>query len=146
MKITLKDNSKCLVDNEDLEKLSKYSWYKHSEGYAVTNINKKYTLMHRFLLNAKRNEVVDHINGNKLDNRKSNLRLASPAQNMMNSRGRNKFKGVSKTQSKTSPWRATIKINQKSIHIGAFKTELEAAYAYDSKAREIFGQFAKTNF
>ncbi len=90
----------------------------------------------------------DHINGDGLDNRRSNLRIASPSQNVMNQKKRtktsSKFKGCYLEKS-TNKWVARITVNYKNIIIGRFKDELKASFAYDEKAKELFGEFAKLN-
>ena len=109
--------------------------------------------MHRIIANAKEGESVDHVNGNPLDNRKENLRVCTMSQNLANQKLRKDstsgFKGVSKNQSKTNPWRAYINRKDgkktKQYHLGLFKTPEEAARAYNEKAKELFGDFAKLN-
>lgn len=91
---------------------------------------------------------VDHINGNGLDCRRSNLRLASRTENMRNMKlpkhNTSGFKGVSWLPS--GRWRAAIRSNRKTMHLGVFENIEEAAHAYDSAARELFGEFARLNF
>jgi hypothetical protein len=95
--------------------------------------------------------VVDHINGDPLDNRKSNLRVCTQAENLRNRRKRakptsSKFKGVSRhTISRQKPWLAKIKSDGKTIYLGTFETEEQAAEAYDRAALERFGTFAHLN-
>lgn len=106
----------------------------------------------RFILNiGNKKIIVDHINHNALDNRRSNLRLANKAQNRMYSRkhkvGTSKFKGVSKRlKCPKTPWIARITVNKQCRVIGYFKDEIEAAKAYDECAKKHFGEFAFLNF
>ncbi len=103
-------------------------------------------LLHRYLMQAKADEEIDHENGDGLDNRRQNLRKASRAENGRNSGARlgsSKFKGVSRSQDR---WRAYIKVNYKFRHLGYFDIEEEAARAYDQAARELHGKFACVNF
>lgn len=137
-----------LVDIEDFEKVSKYKWYLSSSGYAIAYSGGR-VWMHRFLINPPKNLDVDHINGDKLDNRKSNLRPATRGQNLhsrpkliTNSSG---FKGVFFEKS-CSKWRAQIHCKGKKFHCGVFKTAEEAARAYDRYALKLFGPFAWLNF
>jgi hypothetical protein len=115
--------------------------------------------MHREILGLNHGDrsLVDHRNGNTLDNRRCNLRLATRAQNVFNTAKRkakatSKYKGVTWSKQASSngtkydgKWRAQIRHNSKLIHIGMFTNELEAARAYNSKAKELFGEFARLN-
>jgi hypothetical protein len=101
--------------------------------------------MHRLFAGAPGMDV-DHINGNGLDNRRCNLRPATRSQNNMNRakrRGVSKFKGVSPKRGK---WRAYLKTGKKQHNLGVFESEYDAARAYDVKAKEMFGEFARVNF
>ena len=139
------------VDDEDYDLLMHWHWTCSVAGYAVRGIkkNKKCIaiLMHRQLINAPKGISTDHINGDCLDNQKSNLRLCTHAENIRNSkRHRNNttgFKGVSFVDGK---WRMHIKKNYKMFWFGYFGTPEEAARAYDEKAKELFGEYARTNF
>lgn len=147
--IKLNNGQETIVDNEDFERVNNFSWYFTSHGYAMHK-DKKYTdYLHRAILNAPKNKYIDHINGNKLDNRKENLRLCSFSQNLMNTRKRKnvscEFKGVSWGKER-SKWTAMIQINNKRIFLGRFTDKIEAAKSYDIAARKLFGEFAKTNF
>lgn len=164
LKLTL--NKETLVDSDDYEKLSLYSWFtqvnKQSSGnfkyYGRGEVNGKKVMLHRFILNiTDRTVQVDHINGNSLDNRKSNLRICTSSQNNQNARKTNKktkskYKGViyspirSNGKPRKSPWTARIQKNKERISLGFYKTEEEAARAYDIKAKELFGEFAVLNF
>lgn len=100
---------------------------------------------HRFL---SERYVIDHINGNGLDNRRANLRLATVAQNAWNSKRRNSrsgYKGVWFAADK-GMWRAAIVYHGKRIHLGYFKDKIAAAKAYDDAARKYYKQFARPNF
>jgi len=135
--------------------LENLRWYLHRDRhikYAVTHIETKSKLfvvyMHRLVMMAKPEQIVDHINGDGLDNRKDNLRFCTNMQNFQNSRKQkgctSKYKGVHYVK-KSKKWRAMIcpPGKGKSIHIGLFKKEEEAALAYLSKAKELFGEFAR---
>jgi hypothetical protein len=104
--------------------------------------------MHHHLILPPDGYVVDHINGDGLDNRRSNLRLATVAQNAWNSKKRNPrsgYKGVWFAKDKRL-WRAAIVCNRKRIHLGYFKNKIAAAHAYDAAARKLHGKFANCNF
>ena len=137
------------VDDEDFEYLNQWKWYIYIDRvyrYAIRKDNKtgKRIRMHRVILNATNEMLVDHIDHNGLNNQKYNIRLCNNTQNQYNMKGRrNGFKGVSVENSR---FRAGIKHQGKTIHLGSFKTEIEAAKAYDKKAAELFGEFAFLNF
>lgn len=140
----------ALVDDEDYEYLNQFSWFL-SNGYAFRRISyRKNRGMHRFILQSpKKGLQVDHKNGNRLDNRRKNLRLASSAQNSMNRKKLlNKssvYKGVFYCKEMGS-WRVIITTNQKAYHLGYFTDEHHAALAFDMTASLMFGEFAKLNF
>jgi hypothetical protein len=110
--------------------------------------------MHRFLLLPERGVLVDHINGDGLDNRRMNLRLANHSQNAANrckpqrSRSTSRYKGVffEASGKRKKRWRALIKVDGQTIHLGSYSEEIEAAVAYDIAAKKHFGEFAKLNF
>ncbi len=144
----------AIVDAEDYEWLCKYKWHASKEGltsYASSRRPYGIVSMHRVILNAPPGLVVDHINHNGLDNRKSNMRLCTVAENNRNSRPstrRNKwskYKGVSFDKNRNL-FIAYIQHNGKKYFLGRFKNETDAAKAYDKKALELFGEFAYLNF
>lgn len=142
------------VDDEDFERLNQYNWYFNC-GYAMRHlydpITQKTTKMrmHREIMKAPKGIDVDHINGNRLDNRRENLRLDPDRKNTQN-QGLSKnstsgYKGVSWSKA-SSCWVARIKVKNKKIHLGLFDTLTDAAKAYDKAALELHGEFSKTNF
>lgn len=157
--IPLTQGKVALVDDEDYERVVVTNWCAvKSEGgiwYALsaitTNGRRIYPLLHRFILNAPAGRKVDHKNRDGLDCRRENLRFATTSQNAMNMRrsrsSSSPFKGVSfVNRSLSKPWRAQIKINGKAIHLHLHTTAEGAARAYDAKAKELFGEFARLNF
>jgi hypothetical protein len=153
----------ALVDDSDLPLISGRQWYAHWRGgdhYAAANgtVNRggrviRVTLtMHRIILGVTdRCQIVDHKNGNTLDNRRCNLRICTYAQNKQNARKRksktSKYKGVIWVKGrKTLPWLANLRVNKKLVIIGRFNDEVEAAKAYDVAAIERYGEFACPNF
>ena len=115
-------------------------------GYAARNIERGQAIyLHRLVLNGF-SERVDHINGDKLDNRRANLRPASHRDNIRNQRLRidssTGFKGVRKRYKK---WSAQITYDGRQIHLGSANSAEDAAILYDKAAEELFGEFSKTN-
>lgn len=146
----------AIIDDEDFEKVNKYKWYASKEPYTFyarrrfSQDGKRHNeSMHRYLLNVKSNQDVDHINHNGLDNCRKNLRTCTRSQNNGNARkfvkSSSKFKGVTWDKSKRK-WQAQITHNRTNINLGRFSDEVLAAKAYDGKARELFGDFAFLNF
>jgi hypothetical protein len=143
------------VDDEDFEELSKYKWHFQSAGkdyfygYAIRNYKGKRIRMHRVLTNAQDEEQVDHINCNPLDNRRKNLRICTNQQNGFNRQKikqfTSKYKGVY-WNSERKRWWAMIRHNGKQIFLGSFTIEKWAAEAYDMAAKDMFKEFALTNF
>ncbi len=148
--IKLNNGSSITVDDEDLELVSKYKWYinSHRQGKYISIVNNQRVKIHRMILNVSDPMVkIDHKNGDTFDNRKENLRIATNSQNQANKpkvKGTSRFKGVHKR--KCGGWHCQIAINRKKIYIGVFDDEVKAAISYDIKAKELSGEFAKTNF
>ena len=88
----------CLIDKEDYDNVGQYTWCDNGDGYIRTDYKQKKIKIHRFLLNPPANMMVDHINRNKLDNRRSNLRLATRSQNSMNRKIQNNNKSTLATR------------------------------------------------
>lgn len=153
--ILLSKGQKALVDDADFERFGGLKWYakanrKSFYAYRSQIINGKHVrfALHRVILDAPPDMVVDHVNGNTLDNRRENLRLAHYYQNSQNQRTRaiyrsSEFKGVSKFRTK---WAAQIALRGVCVKLGNFSTAMDAARAYDNAAQLLFGEFAHLNF
>lgn len=150
--IELNKGKVALVDKEDYEYLNQWRWYCDARGYAVrskTIDGKKRSIkMHRVILNTPEDMCTDHVNGNPLDNRKCNLRIANHSQNGMNRKinynSGTGYKGVL-LRKDTKKYRAYIRKDGKRRWIGQFDSANDAARAYNEAAKEMFGVFAKFN-
>lgn len=153
-------------DDEDEELVNRYNWYVHNRNgkwYVHTNIwdkeskvywknrKHKYFQLHRVIMGVTDSKImVDHINGNPLDNRKCNLRLCTNAENCRNQKRKSTniigYKGVSKVTG-LNLYQVRITLNGKTTQIGSsYKTPEEAAKAYDEAAIKYHGEFARLNF
>lgn len=148
----------ALVDNEDYERIAVHRWqvnFSNRPGrgrllYANRHTTvegvKESFFMHRVILGPKRGEVVHHVNGDGLDNRRANLRFCTTAINVAGGewrRGLSGYRGVSLDHGK---WAAQISYQGKTVHIGRFSGSVEAALAYDQVCLELRGEFAVLNF
>lgn len=137
-----------IIDKEDLDYYMTHRWrYRLKSGYSIIGV--RFTSFHRIIMKAPAGMLVDHINHNQRDNRRSNLRVCTQAENKMNrqpikfSWHTSKFLGVSRTSS--GRWEACISVNNSTVHLGKFKNPLNAAKAYDNAAIQYRGEFACTN-
>lgn len=145
------------IDLKDWDQISSYKWHVGESTsnlrYAERSADRVTVRMHRQILMPPLEFIVDHINGDGLDNRRCNLRVGVQKENTYNSRpsftGTSRFKGVyfdTRTSRQQKPWIASIQPGGKKIHLGSFAMEDDAARAYDKKARELYGEFAYLNF
>lgn len=144
----------ALVDEADLKRVSLYTWSLLTPNFAcphgvyaqawITDRegNKRRTTLHRLIMEALPEQLVDHINGDGLDNRRCNLRLVTREQNQRNRRARNgsDYKGITRTPS--AKWRARIEVEGQSRHLGLFETQEAASQAYHRACVELFGPYA----
>jgi len=149
--------ARVIVDTEDLPILREYVWSFHNRsGYAYSHTKGPTIRMHRLLAKTPEGMFTDHINSNRLDNRKANLRYATATENAQHmspwikDTKHSKHKGVCRLSNREydlrKPWMAYIGINGKRRYLGYYETEDFAALAYDKAAREQFGEFARPNF
>jgi len=153
--IPLTQGKVAIVDEADFGYLSQFKWCA-SKGkttyYAMRSLvhNGKNTTiyMHRAIMNPPFDLQVDHRNMDGLDNRRANLRICTNSQNHMNAKKRgghsSSYKGVSWRKARRK-WRARIMVNKTEEVLGSFDDEREAANAYNARAKELFGEFAKLN-
>lgn len=134
------------VDDEDYDYLNQYTWYLHIKGYAGARKDGKYCLMHRLILNPPKGKMCDHIDGNKLNNTKKNLRIATNKENLRNrSKQKNNttgYKGVHFCKARNK-YQAQITIDKKFHFLGYFHTPEEAYKAYCTAAKLTFKEFYK---
>jgi hypothetical protein len=152
--IQLTQDKVALVDDEDFEYLNQFKWYAKKCKYtfyavrAITHNKKQITTpMHRVILNTPTNMEVDHNDHNGLNNQRLNINNCTHRENRCNKRvftkGSSIYRGVRISRNQ---FRATIKFHNKSINLGSFKSEIEAALVYDKKAIELQGIYAILNF
>jgi hypothetical protein len=151
----------AIVSPEDYERLSAYKWHsarhgrtiyaQHGTGSEKAGRRRGYlVMMHRAVMGVEDERVVDHQNHNGLDNRRTNLRIATWEENCWNKRkpisdSSSQYKGVM-WDKRRSTWQVMMGYKGKKIFIGYFDDETEAAKAYDAKAKELYGEFAALNF
>lgn len=151
--IKLTQGKSVLVDDWNFDWLNQWKWFAHKQKggnyYAKRNITvdrkQKTILMHRLIMKTPDNLEVDHSDTNGLNCTEINMRNCLHKENIRNvkPRGVSKYKGVYFVGMRV---RSCIQVNGKRIHIGYFKTETDAAKAYDQKAIELHGEFANLNF
>src|SRR3990167_7107201 len=154
-KILLTKGKYALVDELDYEWLSQWKWLFGGRRYAARNTHfrdkdgNRHTQviwMHREILKTPKDLFTDHINGNGLDNRKSNLRIATKQQNAWNlKRPRHNTSGFKGVYWRSNRWEAAIHKDNKKQHLGRFKELKQAITAYNNEAQKLFGKYAKLN-
>ena len=146
--VPLTQGHKAIVDADIVELISDRSWY-FAKGYAACKNGELALPMHRLIMGTPDGMDTDHINGDKLDNRKVNLRICSRSQNKRNSAVRSDsasgLKGVQYLK-ETNMWRASILAEGRRVHLGYFEDAASAAMAYDDAAKKHFGEYARLNF
>lgn len=141
----------------DIDKVTQWNWWlftrtAHHGVYAVAKVKQedgsyRSVLLHRHLMKPPAGMQVDHIDGDGLNCRRSNMRLVTPAENSQNQRRRregysSQYKGVCRHK---TGWRASIKCNGIASYLGSYRNEEDAAEAYNVAAKELFGEFACLN-
>ena len=152
MTITLKNGRQFQIDEQDWEKVKRIKWNVHimKKGYKYVytfqKLNGKWKMiyLHRVIMNCSEFLFADHINGDTLDNRRSNLRLSTNKQNQWNQkriRGIVPYKGVT---FENGSFRSRVRINGKKKSLGQFETAIEASNAYNKASLEFHGFYSHT--
>lgn len=150
-KIPLNHDKYAIIDIDDLDLVITKNWtcysnrnkyYVHRNSLKKDNHESRRIEMHREIMSPDKDQIVDHINGNGLDNRRCNLRIVTSRQNSQNRHHikTSKYPGVSKHNNYKNPWQARIYYNGKLRHIGLFPTEKEAYNAYEKAVKELTGE------
>lgn len=155
-KIKLTSGKYAIVDDRDYKIYPRSVWRMDYKGYAIRykykNQKRTIVFMHREIMGDPLGMIVDHINHNPLDNRRSNLRICTKSENCRNrspnKKGKSRYKGVNRVTG-CDRWQAEIATNINGLrsryYLGSFKTQEQAALAYNKKAKELFGEFALLN-
>lgn len=150
--IQLTQGKVAIIDDEDYEKVCTKKWYAHKRTgkyYAESGgINGRY-MLHIFVMGLENGVLLDHKDGDSLNNQKENLRVCTRQQNSYNKKPYSTapiagIKGISLNK-KSKRWRAQIQKDKKKIYIGVYSNYLDAAKAYNEKAIELFGEFSQLN-
>lgn len=153
--IELTQGMSAIVDPSDFEWLSGYKWCAHRENtkvYACTRMNGRMVKMHQVVMDCRVWQMVDHINGDGLDNRRSNLRFTTPALNRVNSpkqkrkNAGQKYKGVVPVSACPGRWQGRVVVDGKILSLGSHLSEESASRAYDAAALLLYGAHANLNF
>jgi hypothetical protein len=154
--IILTQGKVAIVDDDDFEYLNQFNWQATKNGntfyarrnFTVSNNKQNKIYMHRLILKPEKNMVIDHLNGDGLDNRKCNLRICTHGENMRNSKipinNKSGYKGVSLDKN-INKFRCRLYVNGQNIHIGYFIDPFDAARAYNAAALKYHGEFAHLN-
>ena len=144
-----RNNYEFYFDLEDYDKIKDYCWHSR-DGYLVSEkSHNEVIIMHRLIMNCPEDKYIDHINHDRRDNRKENLRICTKYENSLNMKKQNrvlssKYKGVC-FDKKSNKWRATITYQGKQKYLGTFKNEEDAALKYNEYAKQFFGEYASLN-
>lgn len=149
--VTLTNGGAALVDDDDLSLVSQYHWWashKRNGVYAETTVGHYTFGMHRLILGLTKGDPRqgDHRDGNGLDNRRANLRIATRSDNQRNQQRhvpKHGYRGICPCVHR---WRAQLSVNGQIIYLGHYVTKEAAAHAYDKAASLHFGEFAVLNF
>jgi len=154
--IILTQGKVAIVDDSDFEYLNQFKWHVNKQGntyyvirYKRTSLKKRvYESMHRLIMKPDKGFVIDHLDGNGLNNQRNNIRICTVSQNSMNRnktvKNKSGFKGVIWWE-RNSTWKAEIRLNKKKIYLGYYENIIDAARAYNAAAQKYHGEFANIN-
>ena len=154
--IQLTQGKVALVDDDDFEYLNQWKWYSSNirgkfyvgRSITVSKYKRKHILIHRFIMNPDKGMVIDHLDGNPLNNQKKNLRICTHEDNMRNCKisikNTSGYKGVY-FDKKNNTYKSAIKFNKETIYLGYYIDPIDAARAYNTAAIKYFGEFANLN-
>lgn len=149
--LTLENSAQvAVIDDDDVARATIHAWRLASHGYVYRTERGRTVYLHRFLADPLPSQVVDHASGDRLDNRRANLRVCAHRENIANQRKQrrrtsSRYKGVYKSHA-CDGWTAQIKRDGRARALGRYPTEEMAARVYDAAAIEVFGAFARLNF
>jgi hypothetical protein len=149
MLIQLTQNKKTIIDKEDFFRIRPHNWcFDKTTGYAAARVNGKKISLHRFIILAPKGTLVDHVNLNKLDNRKENLRIVNATESArhtgMSKNNTSGYKGVTWSK-REKKWHSQIFVNYRNINLGVFDDKKEAAKAYNEAAIKYHGIYTVLN-
>jgi hypothetical protein len=143
--ISLGNGGVTFVDDDDFDWLNQWKWHRNSGGYVWRTVKTGKVTLHRLITGAGPGQHVDHINHDRLDNRRANLRLCTPRENNWNRPG-SSFSGLKGVSPFRGRWRAVITLGGRQLWLGLHETAEAAARAYDEAATKHFGDFAFLNY
>jgi hypothetical protein len=150
--ITLSRNYICYVDEDVFDAIHHLKWSAVTPSktlvYAARYDHGQFIYLHRLIMEAKKGDIVDHIDGNTLNNTRANLRFVTKTENSFNKAGGygvSKYRGVWYRSDRKTPWQAEIRVHGKKIWLGQFMTEIEAANAYDAALMQYFPNHGRPN-
>ena len=140
------EKARAKIDIDDIDKVKEYRWGLYNRGYVICTNKSNKTSLHRFIMNCPKDKVVDHINHDKLDNRKCNLRICTQQQNTIN-KCKSKVNTSGHTgvswHKKGNKWQVHICVNNKQMHLGVYDDLEEAIKVRKEAEMKYFGEYKR---